>query len=285
MKHKKDKQNKDWLDWWLSDEAPPPEVESKLNIPYIPPPEESLPRQELPPEPVATNITVNVNVPKVSKDDLQKLKNRLQQRDITRAAGFAVGMMLLGLGAHSFVFKSPAPVSAPQAHKVLSASTSNTSTPAQTITISPSASQVLSPQAPTNTLNTSNTSTANKASFQPVAPASEPDLGQYAFIKTSYDSASGIYTYMDTVDGTTISVSEQQIPSNYSSPQDAVDKAAALINASHRISTKAGTAYVYSNPKTSAQTLVFSVKGLILSINSEIPHTDGVWQNYINSLH
>jgi hypothetical protein len=288
MKHKKNqKQNKDWLDWWLSDEPPPPEVESQLKSPtYVPLPEELLPRQELPPEPGSTNITVNVNVPKLKKEHLEKLKNRLRQRDVARAATFVFGMMLLGLATHSFIFKSPLPAVAKNtgSHQVLAESTQNTDAPTESTSLTPSVDSTAAAPSQAATEPTTTTD-SSKASFTPVAPVSEPELGQYAFAKTSYDSSSGIYTYMDTVDGTTISVSEQQVPSNYSSPQAAVSQTATSIGATQTFTVDSGTAYIYTNPTNGQQTVVFSLFNILISINSELARTASQWQAYINALH
>jgi len=282
------------LDWWLSDDPPPSDVESRLRAPYIPPPDDSpmfkSSLDDLPPdEPGATNITINVHVPKVKLPPLKKADLLQKLRTIPRhpagqLAILAVVMMLAGLGAHSFIFKPSSTVPAAggnSPNQVLGASQINSQTAASPLT-SNSATSVNQPTLSTGSTN--NGSTSNKASFTPVAPANNPDLGNYAFAKTSYDSSTGTYTYIDVLDGKVFSVTEQVIPSQYSSGQDAVDKIATSINATDQIITTKVVAYMLTDAKSGQQTIVFSMNKLLIVINSNFQHPDSDWKSYIETL-
>ncbi len=265
FKHASD-YKKDWLDWWLSDDAPPPSLESTLanqqllshldKVEPVTEPLDDLPAEEL----GATHITVNLNLPKIKPPDLKKLKKpKLKalpkpKRAVVLLSAYAVVMLLAGVVTHSLVFSNPA------SHEVAQGTTNS--------------QQVLA----------ANNTVATKASFTPIAPASHPELGAYAKDKTYYDPKRDEYSYMDSMQGDQFTVSQQVLPEKYSSGQDAVDKISASLAAKEPIVTASGIAYMNTAADTGKQTIVLSMKGLIVFIQSGAKHSVSDWANYIATL-
>ena len=233
-------------------------------------------------EPVAALPKTLPTLPKSSK----KARFKVERASLAKA-GVLVAAIIVTALVSSPGSKPKSQVGSANLAQPQQALSVNTSSTASQTPVSPQSSVAASSAAsvtpPKPSTTTSSPST--KASFTPVAPATKPQLGQYAFAQTSYDSSTGIYTYIDTLDGKPFSVSQQAIPSSYTTQQAAVDQVAASINAKQTISVPAGTGYMYVNPQNGQQTIVFALFGVFLSINSNFTHSTSDWQSYINSLH
>jgi hypothetical protein len=121
-------------------------------------------------------------------------------------------------------------------------------------------------------------------SFVPISPKDKPKLTDFPPNTTSYDGKRDTFSYVDLLPGGHITVSEQPLPSNISTPQAAVNKIAAQIKATQKLTVDNGEAFMGTDPKTGSQTLVFSLKGLLVFINSPYGHNAAIWQDYINNL-
>ncbi|HET7529319.1 MAG TPA: hypothetical protein VFJ84_03790 [Candidatus Saccharimonadales bacterium] len=124
----------------------------------------------------------------------------------------------------------------------------------------------------------------SQPSFKPVAPATNPQLGGFASHVTAYDGRRDIYSYADNISGDRITVSEQPAPKNLGSVEQTVQKIASQTGADSKIATKNGEAFIRTSKETGAQTVVCSVNGLLVFINSSTKFQDTDWVRYINSL-
>lgn len=121
-------------------------------------------------------------------------------------------------------------------------------------------------------------------SFTPISPKDKPKLADLPPNSTSYDGKRDTFSYIDLLPGGHITVSEQPLPSNIGTPQEAVSKVASQVKATQQLTINNGTAFMRTDPKSGSQTLVFSLKGLLIFINSPYGHNPATWQDYINSL-
>jgi hypothetical protein len=123
-----------------------------------------------------------------------------------------------------------------------------------------------------------------KPSFAPIAPSTKPSLAEVGNQGTSFDGTRDSYSYSDTIENVPLIVSQQPLPSKFSNAAKAVSTAAQAIGARQTITTKSTVAYMATSSKTTNQSLVFSLKGLLIFIQSDFPHSADDWKNYINSL-
>ena len=123
-----------------------------------------------------------------------------------------------------------------------------------------------------------------KPSFKPVAPKSEPDLGNGKSSATSYDGSHDVYSYQDAFKGEYILISEQKLPTNLGPASQAVSKIASSLTATQAIMTDNGMAYMATDAKASSNTIVYSIDGLLIFVRSPFLHTVTEWQPYLNSL-
>jgi hypothetical protein len=120
--------------------------------------------------------------------------------------------------------------------------------------------------------------------FTPVVPKTKPELASLATGKTAYDSQHNTYSYKDTLRGTSFLVSEQPVPSTFKSTQEAVTKIAASVGAKEPILLSRGQAYIYTDNRSNAQTVVAAVKNLLVFINSPFRHDPAEWKDYLENL-
>jgi len=192
-----------------------------------------------------TNIAININLPKIHRPHLPKLPYKM------------IGFVLLGLlifvlvlwgGYHLF-------------HG------SNQKQGKQTAYIRPAATHI----------------TYSKPDFSPVAPASEATLlnpGHGAI----FDGVKDTYSYEDKLDNVEIIVSEQPIPSNFSSAKVALLSIAKSINAATLLVTKSSTGYLATDTVSNQQTVVYTLDNLLIFIQSPFTHPTSAWIGYLNSL-
>jgi hypothetical protein len=120
-------------------------------------------------------------------------------------------------------------------------------------------------------------------SFKPAAPKDKPDLADLKKGETAYDSTRGTYSYADALLGNQLVVSQQAVPSKFSSPDEAVAAVAKSISATESLDTKKGQAYMKTD-KSGAQVIVLSMKGLLILIQSPFRHAANDWIGYIDNL-
>jgi hypothetical protein len=130
----------------------------------------------------------------------------------------------------------------------------------------------------------SGAATSVKPPFTPVAPKDKPELAQGGSDKTAYDGNRDVYSYTDSLLGTSLTVSQQVRPPNFASAQQAVSQVAKSAGAREPIQFKDGTAYLSTDAKTGAQTIIASVKELLIFIQSPYRHSAQDWQAYLDSL-
>jgi hypothetical protein len=140
-----------------------------------------------------------------------------------------------------------------------------------------------------NTVINKSIATATESSrpdFTPIQPkvttqAGEPNGNKTA---TGYDGSRNTYSFKDEVGGNPIVVSQQPIPNKFSSATIAVAQVAESLSAKESTQTNVGTAYIATDTKSNAQTIVFSKNDLLLFIQSPFKHTGLEWRQYIDKL-
>jgi hypothetical protein len=134
---------------------------------------------------------------------------------------------------------------------------------------------------------TADSSTAKAAvpSFTTAVPKNRPELANAANNpKAAYDSNKGVYSFQDTLLGTTLIVSEQALPANFSSAEQAVAQIAKSAGARDVINTGGVPAYMKTEASNGSQTIVTSVKGLLIFIQSPFRHSADDWKIYLQTL-
>lgn len=120
--------------------------------------------------------------------------------------------------------------------------------------------------------------------FQTVLPAGK-SVGQFGgWKRVSPAKADPVFAYEDSVDGVTISVSEQQLPASMKA--DAIDAVASLatkFNATDQITAGNTTAYVGTSAK-GPQSVLLTKNNLLVMIKSESKIADKSWSAYVQSL-
>jgi cytoskeletal protein RodZ len=123
-----------------------------------------------------------------------------------------------------------------------------------------------------------------KPAFTPLAPVDSTNNAVHGTPQVAYDAKRNTYSFTDTIKGNAIVVSQQPIPATYKTAVDAVSKIAVSLKANQAITTNGGTAFIATDPKSNAQTVVFSKNNLLVFVQSPFTHVTTDWQSYINSL-
>jgi hypothetical protein len=259
---KEDKYKKDWFDWWLSDDPPAPVAQEELRRTrveqanrYKPRLPQSGPRSTNSVEPAKpaapTNITINLDFSKIKLPKLPGIK--LPALPYKQLGTGAVAVAVL-FGAITLVYH----------HHQQSVEAAKLEAARQAVA------------GPTRTT----------PSFTPAVPKDKPDLAKLDRQNKSiaYDGNRDAYSFSDTLDSNNITVSEQPLPSNLGEPQQAVAAVAKQINAKVPITLKDGVAYMGSDSKSGAQTIVFSINDLLVFINSPFHHDAASYKFYIENL-
>jgi hypothetical protein len=248
---KRDKSHDDWVNW-LSDDPPEPEAKAKLD--------ESQRHQDDTDWPISSqaeppaikksqdepNIVINLKIPKLKLPKPAKIKPpKLPVLPRKYLVVICVALAILGIAGYFW-------------HQ---SSGSNGKTAQQT-----------------------GQSANTQLSFKPVVPGNKPQLSSIGKKDTAYDSTRGVYSYSDALLGTSLTVSEQALPSNFKSADEAVASIASQMGAKDKIYFNGGTAYMATDSKSNSQNIVASVNGLLILINSPFKHTTQDWEIYLNSL-
>ncbi len=128
------------------------------------------------------------------------------------------------------------------------------------------------------------TNTDTAPSFTTILPdgTSIADFGGWTRVSPS--SAVPAFAYKDSLDGTPIIVTEQQLPAGFDSDTEAqVADVAKNAGAREKVSLNGLTFYVGSTPK-GPQLVVFTKKNLLILIKSSVKHGNDSWAGYISRL-
>src|SRR4051812_26395597 len=98
--------NKDWLDWWLSDDSPPPSVQQELRRAKVQRANSYKPRvqatsvTETTQTSAPTNVTININfsklkLPKVKKPNFIRALQLPYRRIVTVLVALIVGLVVV----------------------------------------------------------------------------------------------------------------------------------------------------------------------------------------------
>ncbi|MDB5169601.1 MAG: hypothetical protein JWO41_957 [Candidatus Saccharibacteria bacterium] len=123
-----------------------------------------------------------------------------------------------------------------------------------------------------------------KPAFKPVTPAAKTELADGEAGKTSYDTAKKTFSYADSIKGMDITVSQQPLPTSFGSAEKAVTSIAKSLSATQAVVTNRGTGYIATDPKSHAQTVVYSFNNLLIFINSPFSQQSGDWKVYLENL-
>lgn len=137
-----------------------------------------------------------------------------------------------------------------------------------------------------NTLkaNNSTVQTGVQPNFRAVLPASTSieDLGGWQ--KLTPPNSDPFYVYIDEIDSILVNVSQQSLPSGFSSDVDTkVSEVAKGYNATSTLDAN-GTKVYIGNSAKGPQSVIFSKNGLLILIVSQQKIQDESWISYINSL-
>ncbi len=111
----------------------------------------------------------------------------------------------------------------------------------------------------------------------------EDDVG--GIVRISPSGNSPVYTYIDTVAGTQVNVSQQQLPDNFKTDQEGKLKDLAdSFQAKNYI--KVDDVSIYHGENSSGvQSLIFIKANLLFTIRSAHKQSDDVWAAYVSALH
>ncbi|MDB5160657.1 MAG: hypothetical protein JWO96_37 [Candidatus Saccharibacteria bacterium] len=244
----------DWFDWWLSDEPPGLEARQKIRQKRVERANTYRPREMVGAPvvnaPTPTNITINLQFPKIKipAARLAKLRSSIPVLPYRRIVVSCTLICLIGLaGLFGYRhFRSP----------------SHSQSPNQT------ASHII----------------RSSPSFQPIVPKDKPELATLGNSKTAYDGSKDVFSYIDTFQNFQLTISQQPLPTSFGTAQAAIDRVAASIGARETIGYNSGTAYAKTDNKANSQSLVLSLNGLLIFIQSPFRHSAFDWTYYINSL-
>lgn len=137
-----------------------------------------------------------------------------------------------------------------------------------------------------NTLkaNNSTVQTGVQPTFKAILPVntSIEDLGGWQ--KLTPPNSDPFFVYIDEIDSILVNVSQQSLPSGFSSDLDAkVSEVAKGYNATGTLDANGTKAYIGNSAK-GPQSVIFSKNGLLILIVSQQKIQDESWISYINSL-
>jgi hypothetical protein len=114
--------------------------------------------------------------------------------------------------------------------------------------------------------------------YEPLVPSAEKASAP------RYDAKRDLVSYTTTFSGARITVSQQELPANFSQDPKAAEKAAASIKATQRVDTVVGTVYIANNDKDQSQMALFAGKKVLLFIHVDRKLDDTSWKSFIELL-
>jgi hypothetical protein len=171
----------------------------------------------------ATNVTININFPKLRAPKIQLPKSRpelpkLPYKLIAKRLGGVAVILLCAFIIHGVI--------------------NHVEGKGKKVAAAPSGPRATAP------------------GFTPVVPKSKPQLAS-AVNNTlaAYDDQRKVYSFQDTLLGTSLIVSEQALPAKFSSGGQAVSQIAGSMGAKTPIDTAAGPAYLKTEASNGEQTI------------------------------
>lgn len=122
-----------------------------------------------------------------------------------------------------------------------------------------------------------------KLAFTPAVPSTEQQLAIPDNVRAKFDPSKNNYSFVDLIANKQLTVSEQPLASSDVAKQQVIS-AAKLLHATVPLNTGWGTAYIATNQKYNSQTVVVSVRELLIFLQSPFSFTNDQWATYINSL-
>lgn len=121
-------------------------------------------------------------------------------------------------------------------------------------------------------------------SFSAILPSGKSATDYGGWTRVSPSDRNAVYAYTDTIDGTSIIVSEQPLPDDFKSdPDGSVQKLAESFSADRTLSAGDYTVYIGKSAK-GPQSLIFTTHSLLVLIKSSATVSDDHWVRYIKSL-
>jgi hypothetical protein len=295
------KQNrKDWLDW-LSDDLPSQKVKEELRSFRVKQANAYRSRTQKPihssdkvvnqPAPNGKSLVVNLSIPKVKIPKLNFVKANadgyqldLQINDTRNLIIGACVALLLIMGVSHLFSRHSAGIETSK--PVISSGAVPTAAPVSSPSTSVlGESKTAQPSTAAKSSNSASASNKPKPSFLPAVPSNKPELANSIPVRTAYDSTRGVYTFMDTFKDAPLTVNEQSISGESTSPQTAVKQNADKFGAAQPLNLAGGTAYTGVDKDTKFQIIVFSVRNVLVVVNSISQHNASDWTSYLNSFY
>lgn len=128
------------------------------------------------------------------------------------------------------------------------------------------------------------TSSTSEPQFATVLPEGKSisSLGGWDLI--SPPESDPVFAYADTINGTTITVSQQQLPASFKNAVDeSITTLAKQYNASKKLDAKGTTVFIGTSTK-GPQSVILTKNDLLILIKSQKEISDADWIQYIASL-
>jgi hypothetical protein len=301
IKPRNPKQNrKDWLDW-LSDDLPTQKVREELRSFRVKQANTYKSRVQQPIHNAAKTVNlarsdgktlvINLSMPKFKVPKLNFIKagtNGYQldlQINDTRNLIIGAGVVLLLVTGVSHLFSQDSTVTETSKPIVSSSVVPGTATVSSQSTSVLGESKTAQPSTASKNSSSSSSSSKLKPSFLPAVPSNKPELANSIPVRTAYDSSRGVYTFMDTFKGAPLTVNEQSLSGESASYQSSVKQNADKFGATQALTLAGGTAYVGVDKDTKFQIIVFSVRNVLVVVNSIAQHNASDWTPYLNSFY
>lgn len=108
------------------------------------------------------------------------------------------------------------------------------------------------------------------------------DLGGWT--RVSPPDKDPVFAYRDTIDGTAVTVSQQQLPASFKGDTaNQVADIAKKFNATSQLDINGTTVYIGTSAK-GPQSAIFAKRDLLILIKSQKTMSDAAWSTYITSL-
>jgi hypothetical protein len=234
----------------------PKPITSHTSTPLTSPAQPMTAPVTIPPKNSQTNVNININLPTLHRPKILKRPAlpALPYKKISIISGSVLLVAMLGIGGM---------------HEIESHISKNKLAAAR-LNLKDASSVQLS-----------------KPSFTPVVPSNQPQLASTATAGSTaaaFDGTKDTYSYTDGFLGTPVTISQQPLPTTLGTPAQAIATVAKTVNATTPIPTNAGTAYMSTNTKTGAQTVVYTENNLLIFIQAGFTHPNSDWTTFLNNL-
>ncbi|MDB5175373.1 MAG: hypothetical protein JWM81_231 [Candidatus Saccharibacteria bacterium] len=123
---------------------------------------------------------------------------------------------------------------------------------------------------------------ASSPAFSPITPTKDAATTSTK-TQIAFDAVHNVYSFSDSFKGNNLVVSQQPIPAKFKSGSEAVSTIAASLSAKQSTPVDGGVAYIASDAKSGAQTVVFTKNDLLIFIQSPFRHDASDWKTYIDT--